>query len=111
MLDANIGLALLHIKDDPDNALTAFRDGLTNDPTNVAVYIGIDQSLSLLGHPAGERVEALGKYPRLADAPNPLMFELILNLAESGDLIAPQVFSTITSFPGKKAEPTFGRFG
>ena len=85
VLDANIGLALLHIKDDPDNALAAFRDGLTNDPTNVAVYLGIDQSLSLLGHPAGERVEALGKYPRLADAPNPLMFELILNLAESGD--------------------------
>ena len=85
VLDANIGLALLHIKDDPENALAAFRDGLTNDPTNVAVYLGIDQSLSLLGHPAGERVEALGKYPRLADAPNPLMFELILNLAESGD--------------------------
>ena len=85
VLDANIGLALLHIKDDPENALAAFRDGLTNDPTNVAVYLGIDQSLSLLGHPAGERAEALGKYPRLGDAPNPLMFELILNLAESGD--------------------------
>ncbi len=64
VLDANIGLALLHIKDDPENALAAFRDGLTNDPTNVAVYLGIDQSLSLLGHPAGERVEALGKYPK-----------------------------------------------
>jgi len=85
VLDANIGLALLHLKDDPESALTAFRDGLTNDPKNVTVYLGIDQSLSLLGHPARERVEALRKYPRLADAPNPLMFELILNLAESED--------------------------
>ena len=52
VLDANIALALLHVKDDPENALAAFRNGLTNDPTNVAVYLGIDQSLSLLGHPA-----------------------------------------------------------
>jgi tetratricopeptide (TPR) repeat protein len=85
VLDANTGLALLHIKHDPEKALEAFRDGLTNDPTNVAIYLGIDQSLSLLRHPARERVEALEKYPRLADAPNPLMFELILNLAEAGD--------------------------
>ncbi len=85
VLDANIGLALLHIKLDPEKALTAFRDGLTSDPTNVAVYLGVDQSLSLLGRPARERVDALEKYPQLADAPNPLLFELILNLAESGD--------------------------
>lgn len=85
VLDANIGLALLHIKHEPEKALEAFREGLTSDPTNVAVYLGIDQSLSLLRRPAQERVEALEKYPRLADAPNPLMFELILNLAEAGD--------------------------
>jgi tetratricopeptide (TPR) repeat protein len=85
VLDANIGLALLHIKHDPEKALAAFRDGLTNDPSNVANYLGIDQSLSLLGRPANERVEALEKYPQLDDAPNTLMFELILNLAEAGD--------------------------
>lgn len=85
VLDANVGLAQLHIKHDSEKALAAFRDGLTSDPTNVAVYLGIDQSLSLLGRASHERVEALAKYPRLADAPNPLMFELILNLAESGD--------------------------
>jgi tetratricopeptide (TPR) repeat protein len=85
VLDANIGLALLHIKHDPDGALAAFQNGLKSDPTNVAVYMGLDQSLSLLGRAASERVEALGKYPKLADAPNPLMFELILNLAEAGD--------------------------
>ena len=85
VLDANIGMALLHIKHESERALAAFRDGLTDDPTNVAVYLGIDQSLSLLGRPARERVEALEKHPSLVAAPNPLMFELILNLAESGD--------------------------
>ena len=85
VLDASTGLALLHIKHDPQGALIAFQNGLKSDPTNVAVYMGLDQSLSLLGRPAGERVAALEKYPKLADAPNPLMFELILNLAETGD--------------------------
>ncbi len=85
VLDANIGLALLHIKHDPAKALESFRDGLTDDPTNVAVYLGMDQSLSLLGRPARERIETLEQYPELADSPNALMFELILNLAEAGD--------------------------
>jgi len=85
VLSASTGLALLHIKNDPEQALSAFRDGLRSDPANVAVYMGMDQALSLLNRPARERVEALGKYPNLAMAPPGLVFELILNLAESGD--------------------------
>ena len=79
------GLAFLHMKDDPERALSAFRDGLKSDPTNIAVYLGIDQALSLLNRPASERVEALEKYPQLDAAPPDLIFELILNLAEAGD--------------------------
>lgn len=85
VLDASTGLALLHIKHDPEAAVAVFRDGLRSDPTNVAIYMGLDQALSLLGRPARERVEALEKYPKLTEAPNPLIFELILNLAEAGD--------------------------
>ena len=61
--------------------LAAFQEGLHSDPTNVAVYMGMDQSLSILGRPASERVAALEKYPKLAESPPPLIFELILNLA------------------------------
>jgi tetratricopeptide (TPR) repeat protein len=61
----------------------AFRDGLRNDPHNVAVYYGLDQALSILNRPAKERVEALEKYPD-ADMPSDLVYELILNLAEQG---------------------------
>ena len=50
-----------------------------------AVYLGMDQALSILNRPARERVEALEKYPKLDVAPPPLIFELILNLAEAGD--------------------------
>ena len=85
VLDASMGTALLQIKNDPERALSAFRDGLRSDPANIAIYLGIDQTLSLLNRPSRERVEALEKYPQMDAAPPPLMFELILNLAEAGD--------------------------
>jgi len=85
VLDASLGLALLHEKHDADHALSAFQDGLRSDAANVTVYLGADQALSLLAKPASERVQVLEKYPDLADAPSSLIFELILNLAEAGD--------------------------
>jgi len=85
VVSASTGLALLHIKNDPQNALMAFRDGFVSDPENIANYLGIDQALSMLNRPAGERVEALEKYPKLDAAPPSLIFELILNLTEAGD--------------------------
>lgn len=85
VLDASMGTALLHVKNDPERALSAFRDGLRSDPANIAIYLGIDQALSLLNRPAPERVKALEKYPQMDAAPPPLIFELILNLAESGN--------------------------
>jgi tetratricopeptide (TPR) repeat protein len=85
VLSASTGLALLHMKNDLEHALEAFRDGLGSDPQNVAVYVGMDQAQSLLDRPASERVDALQKYPNLDAAPPSLTFELILNLAEAGD--------------------------
>jgi predicted Zn-dependent protease len=85
VLSASTGLALLHIKNDPQRALAAFQDGMRSDPENVAIYLGMDQSLSLLNRPARERAEALEKFPHLETAPPALIFELILNLAEAGD--------------------------
>jgi len=85
VLNASMGLALLHIKNDPERALSAFQDGLTSDPTNIAIYLGMDQALSLLNRPPHERVEVLEKYPQLNNAPPALIFELILNLAEARD--------------------------
>jgi tetratricopeptide (TPR) repeat protein len=85
VLNASTGLALLHVKNEPAKALAAFREGIRNDPENIAVYLGIDQSLSLLKSPAKERVDALSRFPHLDSSPPSLIFELILNLAEAGD--------------------------
>jgi len=56
VLDASVGLALLHEKNDFEGALSAFRRGLSSDPSNIMTYVGTDQALSLLGKTAGERV-------------------------------------------------------
>ncbi len=85
VVSASTGLALLHIKNDAQGALSAFQEGLRSDPTNIANYLGMDQALSLLNRPPRERVEALQKFPKLDAAPPALIFELILNLTEAGD--------------------------
>ena len=85
VLDASLGSALLQIKDDPESALTAFRNGIDHDSGNEAVYLGADQALSILGHPSSERIEVLEHYPDRASMPTDLVFELALNLAESGE--------------------------
>lgn len=85
VLHASLGRALLHEKNDPEQALIVFQEGLHNDPQNLVLYTGIDQALSILEHPPKERVAALEKYPDPANMPTSLVYELILNLAEAGE--------------------------
>jgi tetratricopeptide (TPR) repeat protein len=85
VLHASLGRALLHERNDPEQALTVFQEGLHHDPQNLALYTGIDQALSILQHPPQERVAALQQYPDLAHMPTSLVYELILNLTEAGE--------------------------
>ena len=85
VLDASVGLALLNVKDDPEGALKAFSDGLRNDPRNEAVYLGADQTLSILQKPSSERVHVLDQYHDSVKMPSDLVFELAMNLAEMGE--------------------------
>ena len=85
VLHASLGRALLHAKNDPEQALRVFREGLRTDQQNIALYTGIDQALSILRHPPQERVAALEQYPDRANMPTSLVYELILNLAEAGE--------------------------
>jgi Flp pilus assembly protein TadD len=85
VLHTSMGRALLQVKNDPEQALAVFREGLGSDGNNVELYVGIDQTLSLLKRSARERVEALELYPERAKMPTRLIYELILNLAEARD--------------------------
>jgi tetratricopeptide (TPR) repeat protein len=85
VLHASLGRALLHEKENAEQALMAFQEGLQTDPQNVELYTGMDQTLSILQRPPQERVAALERYPDRANMPSPLVYELILNLTEAGE--------------------------
>ena len=85
VLHASLGRALLHAKNNPEEALAVFQEGLRTDPQNVELYTGMDQALSLLQRPPQERVAAIDRYPDPLNMPSRLVYELILNLAESGE--------------------------
>ncbi len=85
VLHASLGRALLHEKNDPEQALSVFKEGLQTDSHNLALYTGIDQTLSILRHPPQERVAALERYPDQANMPTSLVYELILNLTEAAE--------------------------
>jgi hypothetical protein len=85
VLDASLGRALLHIKNDPENALEVFLEGIHSDRRNEAGYLGADQALSILNKPSKERVQFLELYPDMTQMPSELVFELALNRAEAGN--------------------------
>jgi len=85
VLHASLGRALLHVKNNPEEALRVFQEGLRTDRENIALYTGVNQALSILRHPPQERVSALEQYPDRANMPTSLVYELILNLAEAGE--------------------------
>lgn len=85
VLHASLGRALLRVKSDAQAAFEVFQEGLRTDSRNIALYTGIDQALSILRHPPQERSAALEQYPDHDHMPTSLVYELILNLAESGE--------------------------
>jgi tetratricopeptide (TPR) repeat protein len=84
VLHRNLGRTLLQIQGDVEGALAVFLEGLSSDPTNVDLYQGTDQAMSLLGRPAAERAAALGRYPDRKGMPTELVQALAIALAEDG---------------------------
>jgi len=85
VLEASLGLALLHAKRDFAGALNAFEEGIKNDPSNIVNYSGAVAAITLLAKPAAERVKTLELYPGLDRMPNSLVYELALNRTEEGN--------------------------
>jgi Tfp pilus assembly protein PilF len=84
-LNESLGWALLHETNDTAEALTAFEEGIANDPKNPVNYSGATTALAILGKLAAQRVQVLERYPDLKNMPTPLVYELALNKAEAGD--------------------------
>lgn len=84
VLHANLGRTLLRLRNDPEDALAAFRAGVEVDPRNLTVYTGADDALSILGRPAAERVAVLQQFPKDLPMPTSMVYELALSHAEAG---------------------------
>ena len=95
VLHRNIGFALLYARGAAEDALRVFEEGMAADPTNVELYQGADQALSLLGRGAEERIASLRRYPE-TPLPSALVFKLALALAEAGRFAEAE-----TLFPGR----------
>ncbi len=85
VLDANIGLALLHVAGKFEEALDVFEEGIKNDPLNITNYSGAVAATTLLGKPPAHRVTILESYPRMSNMPTALVYELALSRAEAGN--------------------------
>ncbi|HLH37200.1 MAG TPA: DUF5107 domain-containing protein [Alloacidobacterium sp.] len=86
VLDASLGKAWLHVKDDPARARESFEEGSKNDPTNADIYVGLDAAMSLTGASAEDRAAALDRYPSAEASAMPanLVYQLALTRAEAG---------------------------
>ena len=95
VLHRNIGFTLLYAHGAAADALRIFEEGMGADPTNVELYQGADQALSLLGRGPQERIAELRRYPD-ALLPSTLVYKLALALAEAGRFTEAEAL-----FPGR----------
>jgi tetratricopeptide (TPR) repeat protein len=89
VVGADLGRAWLDLKHEPQRALMYFENGLKNDRLNPAVYVGVDETMSLTHVPAQEREAALSRYPDVdsphSTMPESLTYELALTRAEAAE--------------------------
>jgi tetratricopeptide (TPR) repeat protein len=95
VLHRNVGFTLLYARAAAEEALLAFEEGMGADPTNVELYQGADQALSLLARGPDERITALRRYPG-TPLPSTLVYKLALALAEAGRFAEAEAL-----FPGR----------
>jgi tetratricopeptide (TPR) repeat protein len=89
-LHRNLGYGLLFFENNPQEASAVLREGLGVDPSNVALYLGLDQALAVLQRPASERALALAKFPDPRNMPTSLVYARALALAEAGQFAEAQ---------------------
>jgi tetratricopeptide (TPR) repeat protein len=83
-LQASLGRALLEVKKQPAQAATEFQQGLLAEPTNAALYLGLDQAMREMGRSASQRAEMMKAFPDPTNMPADLVHALVDALNESG---------------------------
>ena len=83
-LHRNMGYAVLRCSGPAEQAIALFTEGTKYDPRNVGLYFGLDEAMTEAGRPAGERADALLKFPDRAALPAALVYKLAAALADAG---------------------------
>jgi tetratricopeptide (TPR) repeat protein len=83
-LHRSLGYALLASGRPPAEARAVFEDGTRHDSLNAGVWMGLDSTLVLVGAGAGDRADALERFPLADSMPAPLVYRLARLLAEAG---------------------------
>jgi len=78
------------------------------DPTNVELYQGADQALSLLGRGGRERIAALRRCPE-TPLPSTLVYKLALGAREAGRFAEASRSSPAASSRARSSARTCGR--
>jgi tetratricopeptide (TPR) repeat protein len=104
-LHRNMAINLMNLKNAPDQALEIYREGLDADPTNLEIYTGINQAMTILGRPASERAAALGRYPDKANMPANLTYQFALALAEDNRAAEGEKLFAGRFFPREEGRP------
>ncbi len=81
-LHRSLGLLLMERGED-NRAIEVLRDGTQADPTNVGVYLALDDALSRTGAPPSDRADALLSYPDRAGMPAALVYRTARRLSQA----------------------------
>ena len=83
-LQASMGRVLLEVKKRPSEAAAEFQQGLQMEPSNAALYLGLNQAMQQTGKTPAQRAEMMKRFPDPSHMPEPLVRALVEALRESG---------------------------
>jgi tetratricopeptide (TPR) repeat protein len=80
----SMGYATMASHGSPERALELFSEGVSLDPSNASVYLGLERALHAAGRAVETRIQALKMFPSNQTPPSELVFQLARDLAEAG---------------------------
>jgi tetratricopeptide (TPR) repeat protein len=83
-LQVSMGRVLLEVKEQPAKAAAEFQCGLQMEPSNAALYLGLNRAMRKMGKTPAQRAEMMKRFPDPANMPEPLVRALVEALRESG---------------------------
>ena len=108
-LQASMGRVLLEVKKRPSEAAAEFQQGLQMEPSNAALYLGLNQAMQQTGKTPAQRAEMMKRFPDRHTCRSPLCGHSSKPCAKAAATTKPMRCSRIDSSLAKKARRPFNR--